>query len=358
MFISRQPESYVQIDGSTPLIATWDVGAQRLSNLLNPVAAQDAATKSYVDAAAPSGVVLANGTVPLNAPWNVGGQRLTNLGAPSAASDAATKTYVDTNTVPAATTITGTTPLAVNSVNTPVSLVGGVTLTVDTASAANAGVVTTGTQSFNGVKTFLGGVVVSTPAKVSSTDYLVFNVPSTYEHQFQINNVTKVTVQSDGSLDLGSNQTSPISGALLLKNFTPVLGLNNAGTNFRILIGIDNNDVVQLGDASTTKPINLNSGLVYAQQSVNDVNATIAITSNLVRIVGLTATRTLTLPSAASVTGAFPVKIKDETGNASPTVQIVIQPPAGTIEGSASVAIQVGYGSIDLYSNGSAWFIA
>lgn len=41
---------HVKTDGSTPLTADWNIGGFRLTNLLDPVAAQEPATKAYVDA--------------------------------------------------------------------------------------------------------------------------------------------------------------------------------------------------------------------------------------------------------------------------------------------------------------------
>jgi hypothetical protein len=358
MFVSRSPQGFVRTDGSTPLTSIWNVGNQRLTGLATPAAISDAATKGYVDAAAPSGVILADGTVPFTGDQSLGGFRVINLGTPSANNDAATKNYVDTNAVPPSRTVTGTSPVSVNGVNTPVALSGNVTVSVNAAGSGQSGVVTSGAQSFSGTKTFLDGLIVSSPSTIASADNLVFNVPTTYQYRFQINSITRITVQTDGALDLGTNLSAGIGGSLLLKNFAPVLSQDSAGTNLRIVIGLDNTDTLQIGDANTGKPAALNTGLVFRQQSVNDTNATIAVTANLVRITGLTATRTLTLPAASDVNGMFPIKVKDETGAASPTVQILIQPPSGTIEGSANVAIEVGYGSIDLYSNGSAWFIA
>jgi hypothetical protein len=40
---------YLRADGSIPLTANWDIGGFKLTNVLDPTAAQDAATKNYVD---------------------------------------------------------------------------------------------------------------------------------------------------------------------------------------------------------------------------------------------------------------------------------------------------------------------
>lgn len=93
---------FVETNGTTPLTANWDVGGFQLKNVANPTAPQDAATKSYVDAAdailaayIDGNFVKTDGTTPLTGNWNVGGFQLKNLADPTSAQDAATKAYVD-----------------------------------------------------------------------------------------------------------------------------------------------------------------------------------------------------------------------------------------------------------------------
>ncbi|MEY4931680.1 MAG: hypothetical protein RI909_2404, partial [Bacteroidota bacterium] len=79
-----------------------DAGTRQLKNIGAPTDNNDAATKNYVDTKVASdldqdptnelqdlGQVLTKGT-------DAGGRKITNLGAPTAANDAATKSYVDT----------------------------------------------------------------------------------------------------------------------------------------------------------------------------------------------------------------------------------------------------------------------
>lgn len=81
----------VSIDPATGLPSA---GNQRIVNVANPVNAQDAATKSYVDTQ--DGLLLKrDGTQPMGGNLSMDGNRVTGLGTPTAGSDAVTKDYAD-----------------------------------------------------------------------------------------------------------------------------------------------------------------------------------------------------------------------------------------------------------------------
>jgi hypothetical protein len=84
----------VLADGSNPLTAEWDVGANKITNLGAPTSANDAARKTDVDTAI-ANTVLRDGSAGLTADWNVGSHKITNLSTPTVASDAVRKDYVD-----------------------------------------------------------------------------------------------------------------------------------------------------------------------------------------------------------------------------------------------------------------------
>lgn len=92
-----QLKQAIYVDATGALTA----GNQRLKNLLNPIDAQDAATKNYVDTADAAFLKKDGSTTP-TANLPMGGYKLTGLGAPSSSGDSATKAYVDANIASAA----------------------------------------------------------------------------------------------------------------------------------------------------------------------------------------------------------------------------------------------------------------
>ena len=93
-YVNQEQDDQIQqgiyVDANGNLTA----GNQVLKDLLDPVAAQDAATKNYVDTTT---VASAGDTMTGN--LAMGNNKVTGLGAPSTGGDATNKTYVDTNDV-------------------------------------------------------------------------------------------------------------------------------------------------------------------------------------------------------------------------------------------------------------------
>lgn len=87
---------------------------------------------------------------------------------------------------------------------------------------------------------------------------------------------------------------------------------------------------------------------------VNDANAGPTARQSTVGFTALTATRVVTLPSAADYAPHLPFTVYDETGNCSPTIKITVVPASGqTIMGLSSVSLTRPGQRVSFYSNGS-----
>jgi hypothetical protein len=80
---------------------------------------------------------------------------------------------------------------------------------------------------------------------------------------------------------------------------------------------------------------------------------TATINDSLIAVTG-TSGATITLPAASAFVAGQPLIIKDEGGSAAASNIVIV----GTIDGVSSATISTNYGSLRLYSSGSAWFRA
>jgi hypothetical protein len=126
-------------------------------------------------------------------------------------------------------------------------------------------------------------------------------------------------------------------------------------------------NIVAQSDANNYKPVVVDAnGNVFKMAGwnapqlnrtpVNDAGYPVQPSDYFVAYTALSAARTVTLPAAASMTNRI-IVIKDESGFAG-TFNIIINVTAGgTIDGASSKTITANYGSIEVYSSGSQWFL-
>lgn len=118
------------------------------------------------------------------------------------------------------------------------------------------------------------------------------------------------------------------------------------------------------GDDSRQNRLNTYSRLGYLPRTeIDDTNYTLLTEDVLVAYTALSASRTITLPSAATLVATGPNNkvnsfiVKDETGSAS-TYNIVLQPTGGELfDGAANYTISSDFGSVQFYTEGTAFFI-
>jgi hypothetical protein len=93
LFIAQEVNNSAILNTGDTMTGDLSMGGNKVTNIGNPVAAQDAATKAYVDTADALKVNKSGDT--MSGPLAMGTNKVTGLGNPTAAQDATTKTYVD-----------------------------------------------------------------------------------------------------------------------------------------------------------------------------------------------------------------------------------------------------------------------
>lgn len=110
---AQASDLFIEKDGSVAFTGDQSMGSNKLTDVADPVAAQDAATKSYVDSLDGDNIKK-DGSVAFTADQSLGGNKLTNVADPSANQDAATKAYVDAATAAVGVSFEGTRFVAKN----------------------------------------------------------------------------------------------------------------------------------------------------------------------------------------------------------------------------------------------------
>ena len=98
---TNSPTAKLHVVGDAKITSTLDMSSQKVTNVLNPTVAQDAATKNYIDTKTLDTFASPVDSLSLN------NQKVSNVLDPTAAQDAATKNYVDSNSANAMWTKSG-----------------------------------------------------------------------------------------------------------------------------------------------------------------------------------------------------------------------------------------------------------
>lgn len=102
-------------------------------------------------------------------------------------------------------------------------------------------------------------------------------------------------------------------------------------------------------------PLSINGGLIYKRTAISDQDYSAQPTDYIIAYTLLTGPHSVTLPAADSIAAGTAYVIKDETGTAG-SRPIKIIPAGGKLNGLATMDIATNFGSITVYSSGTAWF--
>jgi hypothetical protein len=108
------------------------------------------------------------------------------------------------------------------------------------------------------------------------------------------------------------------------------------------------------GATTITGSITLNGGLIE-KRTATAISYTVLVTDVIVAVTDTTAARTITMPNSGLVSGQR-WTIKDESGGAA-THAITIAGNGANIDGVANQIINTNYGSVDIYYNGTNFFL-
>lgn len=99
----------------------------------------------------------------------------------------------------------------------------------------------------------------------------------------------------------------------------------------------------------------LSGGRVAIKRTAVAASYTLLITDYIVAVTSTASARTITLPTASSASGLTFV-VKDESGGAGTNAITIDGDASETIDGATTKVINTNYGSMTIYSNGTAWF--
>jgi hypothetical protein len=207
----------------------------------------------------------------------------------------------------------------------------------------------TGATSAGAARTALGvdaaGTDNSTNVTVTGKDYV------TLSGQALTMNSVDLTDDVTGTLPVANGGTGLTSLTTLLNSnvTTTTLGLQNVTNESK---------AVMFADPAFTGTATI-EGMKLNRQAVANADFTVDSGSDEDTIIGVTTASgasTITLPAASGLAGRS-IWIKDEGGNANNNAITVDGNASETIDGAATITLNVAYSGVMLYCDGSNWFI-
>ena len=144
-----------------------------------------------------------------------------------------------------------------------------------------------------------------------------------------------VPIDTDATMALNSNQVVPSQAAVV----------TYVGAKFSPMTA---------GVSTITGSISMNGGMIQ-KRTPTAISYTVLVTDVIVAVTSTTAARTITMPNAGLVSGQR-WTIKDESGGAAINA-ITIAGNGATIDGVANQVMNTNYGSVDIYCNGTNFFL-
>lgn len=191
------------------------------------------------------------------------------------------------------------------------------------------------------------------------------NVPTNASFNFSYNGSDIVTFRGTGVAGLFNGilqSTSHLQftgGAAIVPDVyevgRDVAGTNNTYINVPTGAGIDLrvNAIKQFGVTATETSISQGLRINVTETATS---YTVLLTDNIIGVTSTASARTITLPSAVTAGIGKVFTIKDQSGGAA-SHNITIASSGGNIDGASTYAINSDYKSIDVYSNGTNWFV-